>query len=350
MDIPSALQQVVDGQNLSQDQAAQIFHHIMSGAATPAQIGALLAALRAKGETAEEIAGAALTMRELSTKVEVDLPHLVDTCGTGGSGLKLFNISTAAAFVTAAAGAHVAKHGNRKMTSFSGSADVLEAAGVNLALTPEQVGRCISEVGVGFLFAQTHHSAMRFAGPVRQEIGIRTLMNVLGPMTNPAGATHQVIGVFSLEWQHKMAEVLTLLGTRHAMIVHSDGLDEIRLDADTTVVELQDGAINTYTIRPSDLPISRHSAAAIDALTAQSSEQSLHLVRQALEDESSAAADIVSLNAGAAIYVSGIAENFTDGVVMAKDAIASGRARERLSELVVTSTRMAKQTSESGNL
>ena len=350
MDIPSALQQVVDGQNLSQDQAAQVFHHIMSGAATPAQIGALLAALRAKGETAEEIAGAALTMRELSTKVDVDLPHLVDTCGTGGSGLKLFNISTAAAFVTAAAGAHVAKHGNRKMTSFSGSADVLEAAGVNLALTPEQIGRCISEVGVGFLFAQTHHSAMRFAGPVRQEIGIRTLMNVLGPMTNPAGATHQVIGVFSLEWQHKMAEVLTLLGTRHAMIVHSDGLDEIRLDADTTVVELQDGAINTYTIRPSDLPISRHSAAAIDALTAQSSEQSLHLVRQALEDESSAAADIVSLNAGAAIYVSGIAENFTDGVVMAKDAIASGGARERLAELVATITRMANQTNESGNL
>ena len=256
MDIPAALQHIVDGQDLSQEQATQVFHTIMSGAATPAQIGALLAALRVKGETAEEIAGAAMTMRELSTKVEVDVPHLVDTCGTGGSGLKLFNISTAAAFVAAAAGAHVAKHGNRKMTSFSGSADLLEAAGVSLALNPEQIARCISEVGVGFLFAQAHHSAMRFAGPVRQEIGIRTLMNVLGPMTNPAGATRQVIGVFSPDWQQKMAEVLMLLGTRHAMIVHSDGLDEIRLDADTTVVELQDGAISTYTIRPRDLPIS----------------------------------------------------------------------------------------------
>ena len=347
MDMPSALQHIVDGQNLSQSQAAEVFHHIMSGAATPAQIGALLAALRVKGETAEEIAGAAKTMRELSTKVEVDLPHLVDTCGTGGSGLKLFNISTAAAFVTAAAGAHVAKHGNRKMTSFSGSADVLEAAGVNLALSPEQIGRCISEIGVGFLFAQTHHSAMRFAGPVRQEIGIRTLMNILGPMTNPAGATHQVIGVFSKQWQHKMAEVLMLLGTRHAMIVHSDGLDEIRLDADTSVVELRDGAIKNYTIKPNDLPISRHSAAAIDSLTAQSSEQSLQLVHQALEDESCAAADIVSLNAGAAIYVSGIAEDLIEGVVMAKDAIATGRARERLAELVRTSTSMANETGDS---
>ncbi len=233
MDIPAALQKIVEGSDLSQAEAAAVFHSIMSGDATPAQIGALLAALRVKGESVEEIAGAATTMRALSTKVEVDLPYLVDTCGTGGSGSKLFNISTAAAFVAAAAGAQVAKHGNRKMTSFSGSADVLEAAGVSLALTPEQIASCIRDVGVGFLFAQAHHSAMRFAGPVRQEIGIRTLMNVLGPMTNPAGAQCQVIGVFSPQWQHKMAEVLALLGSQHAMIVHSDGLDEIRLDADT---------------------------------------------------------------------------------------------------------------------
>ena len=191
---------------------------------------------------------------------------------------------------------------------------------------------------------------MRFAGPVRQEIGIRTLMNVLGPMTNPAGATRQVIGVFSPDWQQKMAEVLMLLGTRHAMIVHSDGLDEIRLDADTTVVELQDGAISTYTIEPRDLPVSTHSTAAIEALTAQSSEQSLQLVRQALGDESSAAADIVSLNAGAAIYVSGVADTLEDGVVMAKDAIATGLARERLQELAATSTLMAEQNGESGTL
>ena len=350
MDIPAALQHIVDGQNLKQDQAAQVFHSIMSGTATPAQIGALLAALRVKGETAEEIAGAAMTMRALSNKVDVDVPHLVDTCGTGGSGLKVFNISTAAAFVAAAAGAHVAKHGNRKMTSFSGSADVLEAAGVSLALSPEQVGRCISEIGVGFLFAQAHHSAMRFAGPVRQEIGIRTLMNVLGPMTNPAGAMRQLIGVFSPQWQQKMAEVLMLLGTQHAMIVHSDGLDEIRLDADTTVVELQGGAITSYTIQPSDLPISTHSPAAIAAITAQSSDESLQLVREALGDETSAAADIVSLNAGAAIYVAGVAETLRDGVVMAKDAIASGLANERLEELVATSSLMAEQNSESNDL
>ena len=350
MDIPAALQKIVEGSDLSQAEAAAVFHSIMSGDATPAQIGALLAALRVKGESVEEIAGAATTMRALSTKVEVDLPYLVDTCGTGGSGSKLFNISTAAAFVAAAAGAQVAKHGNRKMTSFSGSADVLEAAGVSLALTPEQIASCIRDVGVGFLFAQTHHSAMRFAGPVRQEIGIRTLMNVLGPMTNPAGAQCQVIGVFSPQWQHKMAEVLALLGSQHAMIVHSDGLDEIRLDADTKVVELKSGAIESYTIKPQDFPISKHSAADIAQLTAQSSEQSLQLVKQALGDDNSAAADIVSLNAGAAIYVSGVADSLIDGVVMAQDAISSGQARERLAELARISSLMADQnTATKGN-
>ncbi|MEC7414205.1 MAG: anthranilate phosphoribosyltransferase [Pseudomonadota bacterium] len=350
MDVPAALQKIVDGNDLSQAEAAAVFHSIMSGDATPAQIGALLAALRVKGESVEEIAGAAATMRALSTKVEVDLPYLVDTCGTGGSGSKLFNISTAAAFVAAAAGAQVAKHGNRKMTSFSGSADVLEAAGVSLALTPEQIASCIRDVGVGFLFAQAHHSAMRFAGPVRQEIGIRTLMNVLGPMTNPAGAQCQVIGVFSPQWQHKMAEVLALLGSQHAMIVHSDGLDEIRLDADTKVVELKSGAIESYTIKPQDFPISKHSAADIAQLTAQSSEQSLQLVKQALGDDNSAAADIVSLNAGAAIYVSGVADSLIDGVVMAQDAISSGQARERLAELARISSLMADQnTATKGN-
>ena len=349
MDIPAALTAIVEGNHLSQSDAAAVFHSIMSGEATAAQIGALLAALRVKGESAAEIAGAALTMRALSTKVLVDVPHLVDTCGTGGSGAKLFNISTAAAFVAAAAGAHVAKHGNRKMTSFSGSADLLEAAGVSLALTPEQIANCIRDVGVGFLFAQAHHSAMRFAGPVRQEIGIRTMMNVLGPMTNPAGARCQVIGVFSPDWQYKMAEVLALLDTQHAMIVHSDGLDEIRLDADTQVVELKDGTINTYTLRPKDFPISNHSSAALAALEAQSSEQSLQLVKQALSDETSAAADIVSLNAGAAIYVCGIADSLHDGVVMAQDAIASGQAKERLAELARISSLMAAESADTSN-
>ena len=280
-------------------------------------------------------------MRELSTKVEVSDPHLVDTCGTGGSGAKLFNISTAAAFVAAAAGAKVAKHGNRKMTSFCGSADVLEAAGVNLDLTPEQIATCINEVGVGFMFAPAHHSAMRFAGPVRQEIGIRTMMNVLGPMTNPAGAKRQVIGVFSPEWQRRMAEVLKLLGSEHAMIVHSDGLDEIRLDAPTHVVELKNGEISEYDISPEQFGIAMRND--IAELCAESTESSLALVKQALQNPDSAAADIVSLNAGAAIYVAGIATSLANGVVMAQDAIAAGLANECLQELVRISSLMGEE-------
>jgi anthranilate phosphoribosyltransferase len=341
MDIKNALQRIVDGSDLSQSETAAVFHAIMSGEATPAQIGAFLAAIRVKGETAEEIAGAASTMRELSTKVEVTHPHLVDTCGTGGSGSKLFNISTAAAFVAAAAGARVAKHGNRKMTSFCGSADVLEAAGVNLDLTPEQIATCINEVGVGFMFAPAHHSAMRFAGPVRQEIGIRTMMNVLGPMTNPAGAKRQVIGVFSPEWQRRMAEVLNLLGSEHAMIVHSDGLDEIRLDAPTHVVELKDGEITEYDISPDQFGIAVRND--VSELCAESTETSLALVKQALKEPDSAAADIVSLNAGAAIYVAGIATSLANGVVMAQDAIAAGLANECLQELVRISSLMGEE-------
>lgn len=344
MNIPEALARIVEGNNLSQADAATVFQQIMSGEATPGQIGALLAALRVKGETAEEIAGAALTMRALSTKVPAVSETLVDTCGTGGSGSKLFNISTAAAFVAASAGANVAKHGNRKMTSFSGSADVLEAAGVSLSLTPQQIATCIDEIGVGFMFAQAHHSAMRFAGPIRQEIGIRTLMNVLGPMTNPAGAKRQVIGVFSRAWQHKMAEVLQLLGSEHAMVVHSDGLDEIRLDAPTHVVELKNGAITEYDISPGDLGLAPRTDADLAGIVADSAASSLALVRQSLTDDSSAAADIVALNAGAAIYVSGVANSLSNGVAMAQDAISSGQAKERLAELVRITSLMSESS------
>ena len=344
MNIPEALARIVEGNNLSQADAATVFQQIMSGEATPGQIGALLAALRVKGETAEEIAGAALTMRALSTKVPAVSETLVDTCGTGGSGSKLFNISTAAAFVAASAGANVAKHGNRKMTSFSGSADVLEAAGVSLSLTPQQIATCIDEIGVGFMFAQAHHSAMRFAGPIRQEIGIRTLMNVLGPMTNPAGAKRQVIGVFSRAWQHKMAEVLQLLGSEHAMVVHSDGLDEIRLDAPTHVVELKNGAITEYDISPDDLGLEPRTDADLAGIVADSAASSLALVRQSLTDDSSAAADIVALNAGAAIYVSGVANSLSNGVAMAQDAISSGQAKERLAELVRITSLMSESS------
>jgi anthranilate phosphoribosyltransferase len=311
----------------------------MSGEATPAQIGGLLMAMRVKGETAEEIAGAAETMRALSTRVEVDAPYLVDTCGTGGSGAKLFNISTAAAFVAAAAGARVAKHGNRKMSSMSGSADVLEAAGVKLTLTPAQIARCIREVGVGFLFAQTHHSAMRFAAPVRQELGVRTMMNLLGPLTNPAGARRQVIGVFGPQWQETLARVLKLLGAEHVLVVHSNGLDEISLEGGTYVVELHHGRIDGYEIRPEHFGIRARSA---DELRADSPQASLALVRQALTQPDSAAADIVSLNAGAAIYASGVATSLANGVTMAQDAIAAGLANERLEELVRISSLMAE--------
>lgn len=344
MQIPEALTKIVAGENLSQSDTAAVFQQIMSGEATPGQIGAVLAALRVKGETAEEIAGAALTMRELSTKVAVNSDHLVDTCGTGGSGSKLFNISTAAAFVAAAAGAKVAKHGNRKMTSFSGSADVLEAAGVSLDLSPTQIAACIDEVGVGFMFAQAHHSAMRFAGPIRQEIGIRTLMNVLGPMTNPAGAKRQVIGVFSADWQLKVAQVLQLLGSEHAMVVHSQGLDEIRLDAATHVVELKNNAISEYDINPEDFGMTPRSQEELAGLVADSAASSLALVKRSLSDDASAAADIVALNAGAAIYVSGVATTLANGVAMAQDAISSGLAKERLTELVRISSLMAEAT------
>jgi anthranilate phosphoribosyltransferase len=340
MDIPSALAELAEGHDLSQDNTRDVFMSVMSGDATPAQIGGLLMALRVKGETPEEIAGAAETMRALSTKVSVDVPYLVDTCGTGGSGAKLFNISTAAAFVAAAAGARVAKHGNRKMTSQSGSADVLEAAGVNLDLTPEQIAHCIGEVGVGFLFAQAHHSAMRFAAPVRQELKVRTLMNVLGPLTNPAGAKRQVIGVFSPTWQMTLAEVLKLLGAEHVLIVHSNGLDEIALDGPSYVVELNAGAITDYEIEPEDFGITTRETS---DLQTDSPESSLALIKESLTAPDSAAADIVSLNAGAAIYASGVAMSLADGVTMAQDAIAAGLANERLQELVRITKLMGEQ-------
>jgi len=340
MDIQSALSSLAEGHDLGREDTRSVFRAVMSGECTPAQIGGLLMALRVKGETPEEIAGAAETMRELSTKVEVNADYLVDTCGTGGSSTaKLFNISTAAAFAAAASGARVAKHGNRKMTSSSGSADVLEHAGVNLDLTPEQIAHCIEEVGVGFLFAQAHHSAMRYAAPVRQELGVRTLMNVLGPLTNPAGARRQVIGVFSPLWQKRVAEVARLLGAEHVLVVHSNGLDEIALDGPTFVVELHKGEISEYEIDPEDFGMETRNC---DTLRADSPESSLELVHEALTKPDSLAADIVALNAGAAIYASGVATSLSNGVVMAQDAIAAGLANERLQELVRISSMMGE--------
>lgn len=334
MNIQQALASIVEGNNLTREQSAETLNIIMTGEATDAQIGAFLSAMRVKGETSEELAGAAITMRKLSTKVDLpETKHLVDTCGTGGSGSKLFNISTAAAFVASAAGAIVAKHGNRKMTSFCGSADLLEAAGVKLDLTPNQISKCIEEVGIGFMFAPAHHAAMRFAGPVRQELGIRTMMNVLGPMTNPAGAKRQVIGVFSPDWQLRIAEVLQILGSEHAMVVHSAGLDEIRLDQPTQVVELKKNQITQYSVAPKDFGINMAEAKELAGLSANSVDESLNLVRESLTNPNSRAGEIVAINAGAAIYTSGIADDLTSAISRAQDVIESGEANKKLTNL-----------------
>ena len=334
MSIQQALASIVEGNDLTREQSSEIFNIIMTGEATDAQIGGFLSAMRVKGETSEELAGAAITMRKLSTKVDLpEIKHLVDTCGTGGSGSKLFNISTAAAFVASAAGAIVAKHGNRKMTSFCGSADLLEAAGVKLDLTPNQISKCIEEVGIGFMFAPAHHAAMRFAGPVRQELGIRTMMNVLGPMTNPAGAKRQVIGVFSPDWQLRIAEVLQILGSEHAMVVHSDGLDEIRLDQPTQVVELKKNQITQYSVDPRDFGINMAEAKELARLSANSVDESLNLVRESLTNSSSKAGEIVAINAGAAIYTSGIVDDFVAAISRAQEVIESGEANKKLTSL-----------------
>ena len=327
--------------NLSRAEARALFESIMTGAATDAQIGAVLMGLKVKGETVDEIVGAVEAMRGLSEKVPVELAYLVDTCGTGGSGhAKLFNISTAAAFVAAAAGAHVAKHGNRGMTSKSGSADVLEAAGVNLNLTPLQIARCIREAGVGFMFAPAHHRAMKHAAGVRRELGTRTIFNVLGPLTNPASAPNQVIGVFAAEWLETLALVLQQLGSRHVMLVHADGLDELSIAGPSEVVELKAGKISRYSITPTDFGID---FAPLEGLYADSPAASLALLDQSLNEPDSTAAQIVALNAGAAIYVSGVATSLANGITMAHDAIASGLANERLGELVRITSLMGER-------
>lgn len=340
MNLHETLAHVVSGGDLSQQAARDVIHGLMSGAASDAEAGALLTALHIKGETADELTGAAEAMRALATRVEVDPEGLVDTCGTGGSGAaKLFNVSTAAAFVAAAAGVRIAKHGNRAASSHSGSADVLEAAGASIALTPAQVARCIDEVGIGFLFAAAHHGAMKHLAHVRRELGFRTLFNLLGPLTNPAGARRQVIGVFDPRWQRPMAEVLARLGSEHALIVHSAGLDELGLAAESEVVELHDGHIDRFTVRPESLGLTRQSHAGLEA---GSPAASLELVRRSLESPDGAAGELVALNAGAAIYVGGAAKDLPQGVAMAQDAQASGLARERFEEFVRITALMAE--------
>ncbi len=332
MEFQSAIKKIIAGQSLTAEEMRHAMHTIMTGQATPAQIGAFLAGLRIRGETVAEISAAASVMRDLSTRVELDPTYLVDTCGTGGDSSGTFNISTASAFVVAAAGGRVAKHGNRSVSSKSGSADVLEAAGVNLNLTPEQVKRCINEVGVGFLFAQLHHSAMKHAIGPRRELGVRTIFNLLGPLTNPASAPNQVLGVFDLQWVRPMAEVLQTLGSRHVMVVHAqDGLDELSIATPTYVAELKNGQVTDYLVQPEDVGLTRGS---LDTLRVTDAAESLALIKRVLGGETGTARDIVCLNAGAAIYVAGLADSHQAGVIKAQQVIDAGQAAQRLQQLV----------------
>jgi anthranilate phosphoribosyltransferase len=332
MDMQTAIRTVTQRQDLTRTDMVAVMKLIMLGHATPAQIGAFLIGLRMKGETVNEITGATDVMRSLVARVPVTAKHVVDTCGTGGDGSHLFNVSTAAAFVVAAAGGHVAKHGNRSVSSKSGSADVLEAAGVNLELTPDQVARCVNEMGVGFMFAPKHHSAMRYASEPRKEIGARTIFNLLGPLTNPAGAPNQVLGVFAKQWVRPLAEVLKQLGSEHVLVVHAeDGLDEITLNGTTCVAELNKGEIKEYTITPEQFGLKRASLASVQVKNPQ---ESLELVKQALSRDGGTASDLVALNAGAAIYAANLCTSLESGVEMAQDAIGSGLARVKLTDMV----------------
>ncbi|MEM7020550.1 MAG: anthranilate phosphoribosyltransferase [Pseudomonadota bacterium] len=312
-----------------------IMRQIMTGEATQAQIGGFLMALRMKGETIEEITAAAQVMRELATPVQVNLPNLIDTCGTGGDGSKTFNISTACALVAAAGGAHVAKHGNRSMSSKSGSADVLEAAGVKLDLNPTQIAQCIEKAGVGFMFAPAHHGAMKHAIGPRKELGVRTIFNLLGPMTNPAGAKRQVIGVFAQEWVKPIADVLKMLGSEHVMVVHSeDHLDEISIAAPTSVAELKNGQVSEYTINPGEFSCQH---ADLSALVVDDAEASLAMIRSVLGGQAGPALDIVKLNSGAALYVAGLADSLAAAVEKAGGLIADGSASKTLDSLAAVS-------------
>jgi anthranilate phosphoribosyltransferase len=348
MNIKSALARVVDNLDLSRVEMQDVMRAIMTGQCSDAQIGAFLVALRMKSESLDEIEGAALVMRELAAPVDVSgVPHLVDIVGTGGDGANLFNVSTAASFVAAAAGAHVAKHGNRAATSTTGAADLLERAGVRLDLNETEIARCVKEVGIGFMFAQYHHSAMKHAMPVRREIGLRTIFNILGPITNPAGVKRLVVGVFNEKLCRPLAEVLGRLGAEHALVVHArDGLDEISLATTTHVAELKDGGVREYDVQPEDFGLRSQS---LIGLSVADSAASLTLIRDAFSCERRAgghgdghvnefaakAADMIALNAGAALYVAGVTTDWRRGVELADDVIHGGQALEKLDELMV---------------
>jgi anthranilate phosphoribosyltransferase len=336
MTLQQALNHLVEGEHLTRAQMRAVMMQVMTGEATPAQIGAWLVALRLNGETIEEITGAAEVMRELMIPVHIDDTHLIDLVGTGGDGANLFNVSTAATFVVAAAGGRVAKHGNRSVSSSSGSSDVLETLGVSLSLTPAQIEHCISEVGLGFMFAPVHHGAMKHAIGPRRELGLRTLFNILGPLTNPAGVRRQVLGVYDPALCEPLARALDQLGSVHALVLHSDdGLDEISIAALTHGVELKAGDITPITIDPAALG---HGHDTLDGLQVSTAEASAALIRSALDNDASLpsqkARSIIALNAGAAIYVSGLVDSLADGVKRAETALASGDAAVQLARFV----------------
>lgn len=324
MQIQQAIAHVIEGDSLSRQDMQDVMRQIMTGECTDAQIGGLLIALRMKGETVDEITAAAEVMASLASHVEVNAPHMIDIVGTGGDGTGTFNVSTAASFVAAGAGASVAKHGNRSVSSKSGSADLLEQAGANLGLEASQVAGVIEQAGVGFMFAPMHHSAMKYAIGPRKEMAVRTIFNVLGPLTNPAKVTRQVVGVFDVSLTDTLAQVLKHLGSEHALVVHSDdGMDEISVCAPTTVSELRNNEVIQYRVQPEDFGLTM---ASIGDIVVNSAAESLAMIERVLAGELSPARDIVLLNAGAGVYVSGLADSFADGVTMAAQSIDSGQA------------------------
>lgn len=332
------LSQLLERQDLTQSAMLEVMRQVMGGELTPVQISAFLIALRAKGETIDEIAAAAMVMRELSIKVDIqETSHLIDTCGTGGDGIQTFNVSTVCAFVAAAAGAKVAKHGGRSVSSTCGSADVLEALGVNVNQTPVQVAKCVNEIGIGFMFAPNHHSAMKYAAPVRRELGVRTLFNLLGPMTNPATARRQLMGVFDKSLTMKLAKVLQQLGSEHVLVVHgADGMDEISFTGDTFVAELKNGQVTEHVLNPSQLGLGIHN---LKDIQIQNAEESKAMILDVLNgnpsiEKSRAARDIVLMNAGAAIYVAGITSSLQAGIAKAAEVIDNGAALEKLNQLI----------------
>ena len=337
MNIQEGIKQVTSNQDLEQNEMFAITTQILEGSATDAQIGAFIIALSMKGETVDEVLGAVNAMRQLSTKVTVDIPNLIDTCGTGGTGIGIFNVSTTSAFVASYCGAKVAKHGNRTATRKSGSADLLEQAGVSLSLQPDEIAKCIEEVGIGFMFAPAHHSAMKHVVGPRKEIGQKSIFNVLGPLTNPASARRQLLGVYDKKWMLPIAEVLKQLGSEHLFIVHSqDGLDEISIASPTSVVEMKQGTISEFQISPEDFGFKTSS---LDGLEVSSPKQSLEIAKLALRGEHEEASAMVAMTAGAALYISDIADSLDSGVELAKDCIKEGGGIIKLNQLVEFSSK-----------